>query len=307
MHAVRLISFECNLKWTCLKCPALWASEGGIFLAERRSLTPNPTPNHGKVKLRLTDFRGSSNICVFSFPITALLPNTNKEEEHLTSSWSYGDLVATKTSASFYYIITCRIIYVGISMFTWLKRCRAFLIVERKLLPLCHKCAEFVCFVWCFSLLLLLVLALCLCIAFSSLISHEPEKQTRSDSLLQTLQLSQQGLPGDMDACNIIKYLFYAVLSVSLNFQGIYRIVFLITVLTVVNSYSEKDLKRVIKETEEWKGSITTSYWWKRGVSGESKMLNLDPWEKHCTLYAQLVFILLMFIGYYYYFKLFIM
>ncbi len=161
-------------------------------------------------------------------------------------------LVATKTSASFYYIITCRIIYVGISMFTWLKKCRTFLIVERKLFPLCHRCAEFVCFVWCFSLLLLLVLALalCLCIAFSSLISHEPEKQTRSDSLLQTLQLSQQGLPGDMDACNILKYLFYALLSVSLNFQGIYRIVFLITVLTVVNSYSGKDLKRVIKEIE---------------------------------------------------------
>lgn len=255
MHAARLISFECNLKWTWLKCPALWVSVRGIFLAERRSLPPNPTPNHGKVKLRLTDIRGSSNICVFKqfFPITAPLPNTNKKEEHLTSSCRVMVMLFMETwllrklvhlFIILYYVVKCRIIYVGISMFTWLKKCRTFLIVERKLLPLCHKCAEFVCFVWCISLLLLL--ARCVCIAFSSLISHEPEKQTRSDSLLQTLQLSQQGLPGDMDACNILKYLFYAVLSVSLNFQGIYRIVFLITVLTVVNSCSEKDLKRVV-------------------------------------------------------------
>jgi len=61
------------------------------------------------------------------------------------------------------------------------------------------------------------------------MISHEPEKQTRSDSVLQTPQLPQQGLPGDMDAYNILKYLFYSRLLVSLNCQGVYTIIFLIT------------------------------------------------------------------------------
>lgn len=78
----------------------------------------------------------------------------------------------------------------------------------------------------CLFCVISLSLTLAVCLAFSALISHEPEKQTRSDSLSQ---LPRQELPGDMDACNVLKYLFYAELSASLNCHGVYESAFLIT------------------------------------------------------------------------------